>query len=162
MKSFFRKGFLLIFNFFWKKKWIFPTINLLFVRVMFILTANIKKSVYTWQNISWKVITRNYNSKKVKRTFTLFFWWKQKKYGFCDNDDNCIHCKKLKYIRQCLGNAYYFSLRIGAPWQPTHWNVFWYHQIDKELENIQKPAFNFGLEIKYVRKIRTIIWHSNC
>ena len=112
--------------------------------------------------ISWKIITRNCNSKKVKINFTLFFWWKQKKYGFCDNDDNCIHCKKLKYIRQCLDNVYYFSLRIGAPWQPTHWNVFLYHQIYKELENIQKPGFNFGLEIKYVRKIRTIIWHNNC
>ena len=31
---------------------------------------------------------------------------------------------------------------------------FLYHQIDKEFENIQKPDFNFHIEIKYVRKSR--------
>ena len=38
---------------------------------------------------------------------------------------------------------------------------FLYHQIDKEFENIQKPHFNFCIEIKYIRKKWTIDWHNN-
>ena len=38
---------------------------------------------------------------------------------------------------------------------------FLYHQIDKEFEKIRKPDFNFRIEIKYVRKSRTIDWHNN-
>ena len=90
----------------------------------------------------------------------MFLQQKQKKCGFWDDYDNCIHCKKLKYIRHCLDNAYYFSARKDAPWQPTQWKVFLYQQIDKEFENIQKPDFNLGIEIKYVRKSCTINWHN--
>ena len=38
---------------------------------------------------------------------------------------------------------------------------FLYHKIDEEFENIQKPDFNFCIEIKYVRKNWTINWHNN-
>ena len=72
--------------------------------------------------------------------------------------------KKLKYIRQCLDNAYYFSPRKDAPWQPTHWKVFLYFEINKEFKKIQKLVsddFNFRLEIKYVKKSWTINWHNN-
>ena len=60
----------------------------------------------------------------------------KKKCGFCDHYNNCIHCKKLKYIRECLDNTYFFSPRKDAPWQPTYWKIFLYYQIDKEFENI--------------------------
>ena len=85
----------------------------------------------------------------------------KKKCVFCDNYDNCLHCKKLKYIRKSLDHAYYFSPRKDAPWQLTHLKVFLYHQIDKEFENIKKPDFNFRIEIKYSRKSWTIDWHNN-
>ena len=77
------------------------------------------------------------------------------KCGFCDDCDNCIHCKKLKYIRECLGNAYYLSPK-EAPWQPNHWKDFLYYETDKELKNIQNLVsddFNFRIEIKYVKKV---------
>ena len=91
----------------------------------------------------------------------MFLQRKQKKCCFCDKHDNCIHCKKLKYIRQYLDDAYHFSPRKDAPWQPTHWNIFLYHQIDKEFENIRKSDFNFRIEIKNVRKSWTIDCHNN-
>ena len=72
--------------------------------------------------------------------------------------------KKIKYIRKRLDNAYYFSSRKDAPWQPTGWKGFLYYQIDKEFENIHKLVldyFNFCIEIKYVRKSWTIDCHNN-
>ena len=79
----------------------------------------------------------------------------RKKKGFCD-DYNCIHCKKLKYNRQCLDNAYYFSTRKDAPWQPTHWKKFLYFQINKEFKKIQKLVsddFNFVQKLNTFRKV---------
>ena len=79
----------------------------------------------------------------------------RKECGYCDNYDNCIYCKKLKYIRERLGSAYLFSPRKDTPWQPTNWKVFLFYQVDKEFENIQKLVlnnFNFHIEIKHVRK----------
>ena len=52
---------------------------------------------------------------KSQENFYIVFATKTKKCGFCDNYDNCIHCKKLKYIRQCLDDAYYFSPRKDGP-----------------------------------------------
>ena len=95
-----------------------------------------KNQFISRQKILWQDVIHNIKSGRVRRTFTLFLQRKQKKCGFCDNYDNFIHYKKLKYIRQCLDEAYYFSSQKDAPWQPTCWKVFSYHQIDKEFENI--------------------------
>ena len=118
-------------------------------------------NLYLDKKILRQAIIRNCKSKRIRKNFTLFLQRKQKKCGFCDNYDNCIHCKKLKYIRQCLDKAYYFSPRKDPPWQPTHWKVFLYHKIDKEFEIIQKANFNFCIEIKCVRKSWTIDGHNN-
>ena len=85
----------------------------------------------------------------------------QKKFGFCDDCDNYIHCKKVKHITKRLDNAYYSSLRRDSPWQPT--NFFLYYEIDKKFKNIQKLVsddFDFCIEIKYVRKGKTIDWYN--
>ena len=120
---------------------------------MFIVTVNINKSIST--------LTKILNRKELGELLHCFCNKNKERCGFCDDNDNCIYCKKLRYIRQCLDNAYYFSPRKHAPWQPTHWKIFLYHQIDKEFENIQKPHFNFCIEIKYSRKKWTIDWHNN-
>ena len=124
--------------------------------------VNINKSIYILtKKFYGKSLYATVNQKELGELLHCFCNENQKKCGFCDKYDNCIHCKKLKYARQCLDNAYYFSPGKDAPWQPTHWNVFLYYQIDKEFENIRKTDFNFCIEIKYVRKSRTIDWHNN-
>ena len=77
-----------------------------------------------------------------KENFCIVFATKtKKKIGFCDDCDNYIHCKKVKYIRERLDNAYYFSLRRDSPWQPTHWKVFLYYEIDKKFQKYPKTCF---------------------
>ena len=120
---------------------------------MFIVTVNISKSIYT--------LTKILNRKESGELLHCFCNKNKERCGFCNANNNCIYCKKLRYIRQCLDNGYYFSPRKHAPWQPSHWKIFLYHQIDKEFENIQKPDFNFCIEIKYIRKSWTIDWHDN-
>ena len=67
---------------------------------------------------------------------------KQKKCGYRDDYDNCTHCKKLKYIRERLNRAYYFSPQKDTPWLSTYWKGFLFYQVDKEFENIQKLVLN--------------------
>ena len=105
-----------------------------FFRVTFTVTLNINKSIYIQTKYFMASGYTHCKSKRVRRTFTLFLQRKQKKCGFCDNYHNCIHCKKLKYIRQCLDNVYYFSPRKDAPWQPTHWKVFYIIKLMKNLK----------------------------
>ena len=117
-------------------------------------------NLYLDKTFYGKSLYATLNQKELGELLHCFCNENKKKCGFCEYD-NCIHCKKLKYITQYLDNAYYFSPRKDAPWQPTHWKVFLYRQIDKEFGNIQKHQFNFSIEIKYVWKSWTIDWQNN-
>ena len=143
--SFFRKWFLLIFFFFLQKKEMDFFDYQPFVCPCAVHCDSEHKQI---------------NKKELGELLHCFWKKKKKNCGFCEYD-NCIHCKKLKYITQYIDNAYYFSPWKDAPWQPTHWKVFLYRQIDKEFGNIQKHQFNFSIEIKYVWKSWTIDWQNN-
>ena len=71
-------------------------------------------NIYLDKKIYGKSLYTTFNRKELGELLHCFCN-KNKKCGFCDNYDNCIHCKKLKYIRQCLDDAYYFSPRKDAP-----------------------------------------------
>ena len=81
-------------------------------------------NLYLDKKIYGKSLYTTLNWKELGEFLHCFSKESKKKFGFCDDYENCVHWKKLKYIRQCLDNAYYFSPRKDAPWQPTHWKVF--------------------------------------
>ena len=147
--------------FFWKKNWIFFNFQL-FVCPCYIPRDSEHKQInlYLDKKIYGKSLYVILNGKELGELLHCFCNENKEKCGFCDKKGNCIYYKKL-HIRQCLDNAYYFSPRKDTPWQPNCYKVFLYHQIDKEFENIQKPDFNFRVEIKYVRKSWTIDCHNS-
>ena len=81
-------------------------------------------NLYLDKKIYGKSLYTTLNWKELGEFLHCFSKESKKKIGFCDDYENCIHWKKLKYIRQCLDNAYYFSPRKDAPWQPAHCKVF--------------------------------------
>ena len=66
-------------------------------------------NLYLDKNFCGQLLYATLNQKELGELLHCFCNENKKKCGFCDDYDKCIYCKKLKYIRQRLDNAYYFS-----------------------------------------------------
>ena len=89
--------------------------NLSFVHVRITVNSEHKKiPLYLDKKFYGKLLYATLNQKVLGEFLHCFCNENKKKSDYCDDYDNCIHCKKLKYRHERLDSTYYFSPRKDA------------------------------------------------
>ena len=141
--------FLLIFIIFFRKKKVdFPDYQSFVCPCAVHCDSEHKQiNLYLDKKFYCKLLYTTLDQKELGELLHCFINENKKKCGFCDDYDNCIYCKKLKYIRQCLDNAYIFLVDktlLGN--QPT--GRFFY--IFKSMRNSKKSKNLFQMILIFV------------